>query len=83
MLSKLPRLIASRQETEAPYFTSHRICTLGTPDGRVTLYDDRLIVHAGGERNERAVDEREVPELLRELFGVVLDPESELESLSP
>jgi N-hydroxyarylamine O-acetyltransferase len=60
------------QETEAPYFTSHRICTLGTPDGRVTLYDDRLIVHAGRERNERVVDEREVPELLRELFGVVL-----------
>jgi N-hydroxyarylamine O-acetyltransferase len=71
------------QETEAPYFTSHRICTLGTPDGRVTLYDDRLIVHAGGERNERVVDEREVPELLHELFGVVLDTESELESLSP
>ncbi len=71
------------QETEAPYFTSHRICTLGTPDGRVTLYDDRLIVHAGGERNERVVDEREVPELLRELFGVALDTEFELESLSP
>jgi len=71
------------QETEAPYFTSHRICTLGTPDGRVTLYNDRLIVHAGRERNERAVDEREVPELLRELFGVVLDTESELASLSP
>jgi len=29
------------------------------------------------------VDEREVPELLRELFGVVLDTESELASLSP
>src|SRR3972149_5640396 len=67
------------QETEAPYFTSHRLCTLGTPEGRVTLHDDRLIVHAGRERNERAVDERGGPELLRELVGVVLDTEARLE----
>lgn len=62
------------QETEAPYFTGHRVCSRSRPDGRVTLYDDRLIVHASGQRTERAVDEREVPELLRELFGVTLDP---------
>jgi len=60
------------QETEAPYFTSHRICSLSTSDGRITLYDDRLIVHAGGVRRERAVDEGEVAALLRDRFGIEL-----------
>jgi N-hydroxyarylamine O-acetyltransferase len=58
------------QQTEAPYFTEHRLCSLGTSDGRVTLHDDRLIVHASRGRTERSVDEREVPELLRDLFGI-------------
>ena len=61
------------QQTEAPYFTEHRLCSVGTPDGRVTLYDDRLIVHAAGGRTERAVEEGEVLELLRDAFGVELD----------
>ncbi len=38
----------------------------------MTLLDDRLIVHAGGERTEREVDEGEVPVLLSTLFGVEL-----------
>ena len=60
------------QQTESPWFTGHRMCTIATPDGRVTLLDDRLIVHAGGERTEREVDESEVPVLLSSLFGVEL-----------
>jgi hypothetical protein len=44
----------------------------------VTFYDGRLIVHAGGDRTERPVDEREVPALLRDLFGVVLELEGDL-----
>ncbi len=60
------------QQTESPWFTGHRMCTIATPDGRVTLLDDRLIVHAGGERTEREVDEGEVPVLLSTLFGVEL-----------
>lgn len=58
------------QQTESPWFTGHRICTIATPDGRRTLLDDRLIVHSGAERTEREVDEAEVPELLASLFGM-------------
>jgi N-hydroxyarylamine O-acetyltransferase len=60
------------QQTESPWFTGHRMCTIATPDGRRTLMDDTLIVHSGGERTERTVEEAEVPELLAALFGVRL-----------
>jgi len=58
------------QETESPFFTAHRVCTIGTPDGRRTLMDDRLIVREAGTRMERAVTDEEWPALLEELFGV-------------
>jgi len=60
------------QEAESPYFTQHRICTIATPAGRRTLMDDRLIVRSADERSERAIDDRELPVLLEELFGVVI-----------
>ena len=60
------------QQTESPWFTGHRMCTIATPEGRVTLLDDRLIVNAGGVRTEREVDEDEVQELLASRFGVRL-----------
>jgi N-hydroxyarylamine O-acetyltransferase len=58
------------QETESPFFTRHRFCSLATPDGRRTLMDDRLILRNGASRTERRVAETEVPVLLEELFGV-------------
>ena len=60
------------QQTDSPFFTGHRVCTLATPDGRVTLMDDRLITTSPTGSSERAVAEDEVPELLERLFGVVL-----------
>ena len=60
------------QETESPFFTGHRVVEIATPDGGRTLYDDRLIVHADGERTQRRVAADEVPDLLRDLFGIVL-----------
>ena len=60
------------QETESPFFTRHRFCSIATPGGRTTLMDDRLIVSAAGERTLRTVDEGDVPRLLAELLGVVL-----------
>jgi N-hydroxyarylamine O-acetyltransferase len=60
------------QETESPFFTRHRFCSIATPGGRTTVMDDRLIVRSDGGRTERAVADEEVPGLLAELFGVVL-----------
>jgi N-hydroxyarylamine O-acetyltransferase len=58
------------QQTESPFFTRHRFCSVATPTGRHTLMDDRLILREGANRSERPVAEGEVPTLLEELFGV-------------
>jgi N-hydroxyarylamine O-acetyltransferase len=58
------------QETESPFFTGHRFCTIATPEGRRTLMDARLIVRETGTRTERPVTDGEWPALLEELFGV-------------
>jgi N-hydroxyarylamine O-acetyltransferase len=58
------------QETESPFFTGHRFCTIATPDGRRTLMDERLIERAAGTRTERRVTDAEWPALLEQLFGV-------------
>ena len=60
------------QQTESPFFTQHRFCTIATADGRRTLMDRRLIVRSGGRKEEREVEEHEVSDLLRTLFGVRL-----------
>ena len=60
------------QETMSPWFTGHRMISIPAADGRRTLLDDRLILHAGSEVTERRVIEDEVPAILRDLFGVVL-----------
>jgi len=57
---------------ESP-FTRKRICSRATPDGRITLADDKLIITRGGEREERAVpSEQKWNRLLLQHFGIVL-----------
>jgi N-hydroxyarylamine O-acetyltransferase len=54
-------------------FTRKRVCTLATPDGRVTLSDRTLIMTVRGERNEQVLpDEPAFQAALREHFGVDL-----------
>jgi N-hydroxyarylamine O-acetyltransferase len=61
------------QTSPASSFTRKRVCTLATPDGRVTLSDLALIVTAHGERIEQALpDELAFQAALREHFGVDL-----------
>lgn len=56
---------------ESP-FTQKRVCTLATPDGRLTLSQNRLITTAKGQRTERLLaDEAEEAAVLRDLFGIV------------
>jgi N-hydroxyarylamine O-acetyltransferase len=64
------------QTSPESHFTRKRVCSLATPDGRVTLSDTRLIVTRGGERTERQLaDDAEYAATLRELFGVDLSAE--------
>ena len=57
---------------ESP-FTRKRVCTLATPDGRITITGMRLIVTEGGEKNERELaNHQEWLAALREHFGIDL-----------
>ncbi|MCC7265012.1 MAG: arylamine N-acetyltransferase [Candidatus Latescibacteria bacterium] len=61
------------QTDPASPFTRKRVCTRATPEGRLTLSEDRLISTAGPTRREHPVaSEEERTTLLREHFGVVL-----------
>lgn|SRR5574341_1071475 len=53
-------------------FTRGSIISRATPDGRVSLEADRLIVTQNGQREEREISKEEYPELLKEHFGMVL-----------
>ncbi len=57
---------------ESP-FTRKRLCTIATPEGRITLSDMKLIVTRNGKKQERVLpSEEEWREALMEKFGVVL-----------
>lgn len=58
------------QTSPDSHFTQNRICSLATPDGRVTLSGMKLITTRSGEKQERELDEREYAEALREIFGM-------------
>jgi N-hydroxyarylamine O-acetyltransferase len=61
------------QTSPASSFTRKRVCTLATPDGRITLSDLDLIVTARGERIEQVLpDELALQAALREHFGIDL-----------
>jgi N-hydroxyarylamine O-acetyltransferase len=63
------------QTSPSSHFKQRRICSLATPEGRVTLSDRRLIVTKGRERHERELaGEREYAEALRESFGIDSPP---------
>ncbi|MGC2181784.1 MAG: arylamine N-acetyltransferase [Terriglobales bacterium] len=57
---------------ESP-FTRKRVCSLATPDGRITVSDRRLIITRNNEKQERPLNsEDEWQSALQEYFGVVL-----------
>jgi len=53
-------------------FTRKRVCSLATPEGRITVTGDKLIETRRGVREERALTEDERVVILRERFGVRL-----------
>lgn len=61
------------QTSPQSHFTRGRICSLATPDGRVSLSEMRLITTLGGVRQERLLESAEErAAALRELFGLVV-----------
>lgn len=59
------------QTSPQSHFTQNRICSLATPDGRVTLSGMKLITTRSSEKEERELDEKEYAEALGERFGIV------------
>ena len=61
------------QTSPQSHFTQKRICSLATPEGRVTMSGMRLIVTRGGERVERELaGETECTAALRTHFRIVM-----------
>jgi N-hydroxyarylamine O-acetyltransferase len=61
------------QTSPESHFTQKRLCTLATPDGRITLSEKKFIVTRNGIREEAVVEsEAEWKAILREQFGVRL-----------
>ncbi len=65
-------MCAYHQTAPESIFTQKKLCTLFTPDGRVTLSDSKLIITRDGVKEERDIPQEEIPEILRRYFGVVL-----------
>lgn len=62
-----------QQTSPDSHFTQRRVCTRITPDGRITLSGQRLIISRHGERQEQELaDEAAVLAALREYFGIEL-----------
>jgi len=61
------------QTSPDSHFTRNRICSLATPDGRVSLSGMKLITTRDGHREERVLaDDHEYAEALQHHFGIGL-----------
>jgi N-hydroxyarylamine O-acetyltransferase len=61
-----------QQTSPESHFTQRRICSKLTPEGRITISNNRLISTKGKAREERELSDNEVTGLLREHFGIVM-----------
>lgn len=61
------------QTSDESIFTRKRVCSLATPEGRITVSGLKLIETINGERKERLLaDETELMDVLRNQFGISL-----------
>ncbi len=72
-LSDFAGMCQYHQTSPESHFTRQRICSLPTPEGRITLSDNKLIETRGASRLETSLPGyHEWQAKLRELFGVVV-----------
>ena len=72
-LSEFAGMCHYHQTSPESHFTRQQICSLATPEGRITLSDEKLIeTHAGSRRERLLAGDKEWRATLRERFGVVL-----------
>ena len=72
-LSEFAGMCHYHQTSPESHFTRQRMCSLATPEGRVTLSNNKLIETHGGSRQETLLSgDQEWRAKLCELFGVIL-----------
>jgi len=73
-LSEFAGMCRHHQTSCESHFTRNRICSLATPNGRITVSGMRLVVRSNGARQEQTLTgEAQVDRVLRHHFGIVLD----------
>jgi len=71
-----------QQTSSESIFTRKSVCSLATPNGRITLANGRFVVTAAGQREERKVStEEEYRALLKTHFGIDLGDETRMDRL--
>jgi N-hydroxyarylamine O-acetyltransferase len=81
-LSDFDAMCLRQQTSPESHFTRKTICSLATPDGRITMSNNRLIVTTGRRREEREVaSEEEYRKLLTTQFGIDLGKEVRIDRL--
>jgi N-hydroxyarylamine O-acetyltransferase len=71
-LSEFAEMCRYHQTSPDSPFTRKRVCSLATPQGRITVSGDQLIETRGGMREERVLLEGERRAILLNKFGVAL-----------
>ena len=91
LLTEFNAMCEHQQTSPQSTFTQKTICSLATPDGRITLSNNRLIMTTAERREEREVsDDEEYRALLKVHFGInigqaslLTKTESEIENVDP
>ena len=71
-LSDFSEMCHYHQTSPESHFTGQRICSMATPEGRITLSDNTLIEKRGETRQETLFSDEEWRTKLRDLFGILL-----------
>jgi N-hydroxyarylamine O-acetyltransferase len=75
-LSEFAMMCDDLQTAPDSAFRRQKMCTRCTPDGRITLTEEKLIITSGGKRREIALEgDRAYADALGEYFGIVLGAE--------
>lgn len=70
-ISEFYEEINYKQTSEESYFVKNRICTIPTPEGRITLFNTKFIKTTGEHKHEHTIqNEDEFYQILREEFDM-------------
>ena len=60
------------QTSPDSHFPKKRVCTMATPNGRITLSDDKIIITASGVKHAETITADQFDPLLKKHFGIIL-----------